>query len=216
MRFSGFTGEWRGRVIGAFYEDSLTGGKVYIEYPDGRLRPLAAERWLHPMDGDESIIARCQGPTLDVGSGPGRLTLALTRLGIPVLGIDISTFAVRLTRSSGGLALCRSVFEPLPGPGQWAEALLADGNIGIGGDPAALLRRLRELVRPGGAVLAELGPPGVASEVERVRLRQNGRAEDWFAWATISVDDIGPIAGRSGFPAVERWNEAGRWFARMS
>ncbi|MCF6475295.1 SAM-dependent methyltransferase [Nonomuraea sp. MG754425] len=203
-------------MIGAFYEESLKGGNVVIEYADGRVGALRAERWLRYNEGDEHILARCGGPTLDVGSGPGRLTVALTRMGIPALGIDITPLAVELTRRAGGLALRRCVFEPLPGTGWWAEALLADGNIGIGGDPAALLRRLRELVRPGGTVIAELSPPGSRSSVHTVRLRQAGRASDWFAWATVSIDDIAALAGRSGFPATERWSAAGRWFASLS
>jgi SAM-dependent methyltransferase len=203
-------------VIGAFYEDSLKGGTVDVEYSDGRVTPLAADRWLRPIEGDESLLARCDGPTLDVGSGPGRLTVALARRGVPVLGIDVTPLAVRLTRRAGGPALCRSVFDPLPRTGGWSEALLADGNIGIGGDPVALLRRLRELVRAGGMVIAELGPPGSPSRVERVRLRRNERVADWFAWATVSVDDIGPLARRCGFPRTYHWNEARRWFAALS
>ncbi|MBE1592142.1 hypothetical protein ACFPOI_16030 [Nonomuraea angiospora] len=112
--------------------------------------------------------------------------------------------------------LRRCVFDPLPGTGRWAEALLADGNIGIGGDPAALLRRLRELVRPGGTMIAKLSPPGSQSGIHTVRPRQAGLTGDWFTWATVSIDDIAPLAGRSGFPIVERWNAAGRWFTSLS
>lgn len=203
-------------MIGAFYEDALMGGDVDVEYSDGRVRPLAAERWLRPIEGDGELLARCGGPTLDVGSGPGRLTAALARMGVPVLGIDITPLAVTLTRRAGAPALRRSVFERLPGTGRWAVALLADGNIGIGGDPDALLRRLRELVRPGGAVIAELAPPGSPSMVEWVRLRRGGQAADWFPWATVSADDIGPLARSCGFPFADQWNEAGRWFATLT
>ncbi|WP_336204013.1 class I SAM-dependent methyltransferase [Nonomuraea sp. LPB2021202275-12-8] len=203
-------------MIGAFYENSLKGESVDIEYADGRARPLSAERWLRHIEGDEHILPRCGGPTLDVGSGPGRLTVALTRTGVPVLGIDISPLAVELTRRAGGLALRRCVFEPLPGTGRWAEALLADGNIGIGGDPGALLRRLRKLLRPGGTVIAELSPPGSPSEVHTVRLRHAGHASGWFTWATVSIDDIDLLAARSGFPVAERWKAAGRWFVSLT
>ena len=60
----------------------------------------------------------------------------------------------------GALALQRDVFGYLPGTGRWATVLLADGNIGIGGDPVALLRRAQNLLRPGGAVVTEISPPG--------------------------------------------------------
>ncbi|WP_208802814.1 hypothetical protein [Microbispora triticiradicis] len=94
--------------------------------------------------------------------------------------------------------------------------LLADGNIGIGGDPDALLRRVRELLRPGGEVVAELDPPGAATRAERVWLRGEGRVTGWFAWARVSVSGIGPLARRSGFRRAEVWTEAGRWFSVLS
>ncbi|SDL82989.1 Methyltransferase domain-containing protein [Nonomuraea maritima] len=203
-------------MIGAFYEHGLRGGNVEVEYADGRVLPLAAERWLRPIEGDEEVLARCGGPTLDVGSGPGRLTAALARRGVFALGIDVTPLAVELTRRAGGLALLRCVFDPLPATGRWAEALLMDGNIGIGGDPETLLRRLRQLVRPGGWVIAEVHEPGSKSTVDMMRLRHDGRADEWFAWATVSADDIGGLAERCGFPAAERWNAAGRWFAALS
>ena len=203
-------------MIGAFYADALRGEDVDVEYADGRVFPLAAERWTRPIAGDLELLAKCDGPTLDVGSGPGRLTVALARRGVPVLGIDLTPLAVLLTRRAGGSALCGNVFDPLPGTGRWAVALLADGNIGIGGDPEALLRRLRELVRPGGSVIAELAPPGTPSRVERVRLRRGARSADWFAWATVSADDIAPLARRCGFPSADHWTEAGRWFATLT
>jgi hypothetical protein len=79
--------------------------------------------------------------------------VALGERGVPALGIDITTYAVWLARSSGALALHRDVFAPVPGAGRWARVLLADGNIGIGGDPVVLLRRAGELLRPGGLAL---------------------------------------------------------------
>ena len=203
-------------MIGPFYEDSLRGRDVDVEYADGRVRPLAAERWLRLNEGDEHVLIRCGGPTLDVGSGPGRLTVALTRRGVPALGIDVTPLAVELTRRAGGPALRRCVFGPLPGTGRWAEALLTDGNIGIGGDPVALLRRLRQLLRPAGSVIAEVSPPGSESRVDTMRLRRGGQVADWFTWATVSACDIGALAGRCGFPSVERWSAAGRWFAALS
>ena len=52
-----------------------------------------------------------------------------------MLGVDISRTAVARVRQAGASALHRSVFDPLPGQGRWGTALLADGNIGIGGLP---------------------------------------------------------------------------------
>src|SRR5580704_3810742 len=72
------------RVLGALYEDALTGlARPEIEHADGRRTPLRIDDWLHVIPGDLSILDRCQGPTLDVGSGPGRLTVALAERGVP-------------------------------------------------------------------------------------------------------------------------------------
>ncbi len=57
------------------------------------------------------------------------------------------------------------MFAPLPGEGRWGTALLADGNIGIGGDPVALLRRLREVLDPRGRIVVELAAPGTEPQL---------------------------------------------------
>jgi len=148
-------------VIGELYERALAGhARPEIEHADGSRMPLNVDCWLHDTAGDKSILDRCAGPTLDIGSGPGRLTVALAERGIPALGIDITPYAVGLARSSGALVMLRDVFDRVPGTGRWGTVLLADGNIGIGGDPAALLRRVGELLAPNGRALVELDPPG--------------------------------------------------------
>lgn len=148
-------------MIGELYERALAGAAApAVEHTDGRLTGLPAQLWSRPVPGDGTMLDRCAGPVLDVGAGPGRLTVALAERGVPALAIDVTPYAVQLARSSGALALQRDVFGRLPAAGRWATVLLADGNIGIGGDPAMLLRRAAELLRPGGAVVAELEPPG--------------------------------------------------------
>ena len=151
-------------MIGELYEHALAGrARPEIEHADGSRKPLPVEGWLHESPGDKSILDRCEGPTLDIGSGPGRLTVALAERGIPALGIDITPYAVDLARSSGALVMLRDVFDRVPGTGRWTTVLLADGNIGIGGDPAALLRRVAELLAPQGRAIVELEPPGLAA-----------------------------------------------------
>ncbi|MFF2361928.1 class I SAM-dependent methyltransferase [Streptomyces sp. NPDC058122] len=140
------------------YAEALGAGRgpLFLRRTDGWLLPLEVERWCARADAvDLQVLAYCEGSVLDVGCGPGRLVAELTARGRPSLGIDVSEAAVARTVRLGGRALHRSVFEPLPGEGRWGTALLVDGNIGIGGDPAALLRRTAELLAPGGLLIAE-------------------------------------------------------------
>jgi SAM-dependent methyltransferase len=203
-------------VIGELYEEALAGhARPVVEHKDGSSTPLQVDDWLHIRPGDCSLVDRCNGPTLDVGSGPGRLTVALAERGIPALGIDVTPYAVRLSRAAGALTLLRDVFDPVPGTGRWMTVLLADGNIGIGGDPVALLRRVTELLTPLGQALVEVQQPGSALRAEQVRLRHGAQASAWFPWAYVGVDQIAEIAKTAGLAAVETWSNAGRWFASL-
>ena len=64
--------------------------------------------------------------------------------------------AIWQTRDRGVSAILRNVFERVPAEGRWETVLLADGNLGIGGDPVRLLRRMAQLLAPGGRVVADL------------------------------------------------------------
>ena len=204
-------------MIGEFYEQALAGLMwPELEFPDGGSSPLDARRWRQLLPGDAALLDRCAGPALDVGAGPGRLTVALAERGVPALAIDVTPYAVILARSSGALALQRDVFCHVPGAGRWATILLADGNIGIGGDPAALLRRAASLLMPGGAILIELGAPGVPSRTGPVRLRTPARSGPWFPWAWVGIDQISMLTEPLGLAVSETWTDAGRWFAVLT
>ena len=181
-------------------------------------RRIDAASWCrHALPGDRGLLARCAGPTLDVGCGPGRLTLALNRRGRPALGIDISALAVRLARARGATALRRDVFEPLPGEGRWRHLLLADGNVGIGGHPVRLLRRCRELLAADGRLHVEIAPPGAGSWSGRVRISAGaGPASSVFDWAVLSADDVAATAATAALRVVTMWTEAERWFATLA
>ena len=94
----------------------------------------------------------------------------LIERGVPALGVDQSATAVGLARRSGAPALRRDVFDPLPGTGRWQTVLLADGNVGLGGDPRRVLRRSAELLRHGGRCIAEFDTVTTGVDVGWVRL----------------------------------------------
>ena len=178
-------------------------------------QPLPVHLWRREADADDlALLALCRGHTLDLGCGPGRLTAALARLGHVALGVDVVPEAVDQTRARGVAALRRDVFDRLPGEGRWHTALLADGNVVIGGDPVALLQRAGELVLADGRVVVELGGPGVPMSTAWAVLSSAGVRSAPFRWATVGVDDIADLARRAGFTTadVHRVGEQ-RWCA---
>jgi hypothetical protein len=120
-----------------------------------------------------------------------------------------------MARARGATALIRSVYERLPGEGRWTTVLLADGNVGIGGDPHRLLSRIRDLLAPAGTLLVELGGPGSHSGPMRLRLRDDLGTSEEFPWSCLAVEDIASVATAAGLEPSETWEEAGRWFAAM-
>lgn len=186
---------------------------MLAELATGERVALSVDRWqAAPGPSDEMMLAHCVGPTLDIGCGPGRLTRALADRGVLALGIDVSPVAVGLTLSRGGIALCRDVFGPIPGTGRWHTVLLADGNIGIGGDPVRLLRRIGELLAPHGSALVEIDPPGSGVRHRPVRLNGDG---DWFPWAWLGADAVADTAREAGMRAKWLAEDGGRWFAEL-
>jgi SAM-dependent methyltransferase len=199
------------------FEDALRGLPCSLAHDDGSRTLLPVDRWQAPPGAaDEALLLRrCTGPTVDVGCGPGRLVAALSVRGVVALGIDISPLAVALTRGRGAMALHRDVHDRLPGEGRWCHALLADGNIGIGGDPARLLRRVGELVRRGGTVLAELEPPGSGIRYGSARLVHHDTAGPSFPWCRVSADAATTVANAADLRLLGVAHHSGRWAALL-
>lgn len=178
---------------------------------------LPTHLWTRPADDcDLAMVELCVGPTLDIGCGPGRMTEALGAAGHITVGIDVVDAAVVLTRQRGASAVRRDVFERVPGEGRWHSALLADGNIGIGGNPVALLQRVRELLVPGGRVVVEIAPPGIGQVRGWAVLETADQRSRPFRWATLGVDDVVRTAANAGFPVHTIHRLGDRWAAVLS
>jgi SAM-dependent methyltransferase len=193
-------------VLGQLYERALTGERCWLRHDDGRIHLLPVRSWLggHGADSvfDAAIVALCDGPTIDLACGPGRLVADLIQRGIPALGVDQSETAVRLARRSGAPALLRDVFAPLPGTGRWQTVLLADGNVGLAGDPLRILQRARELLAAGGQCVAEFDPGTVGVRAHSVRLETSQGVGPWFKWASVGVDCAAALAEEVGLALV--------------
>ncbi|SIR82055.1 class I SAM-dependent methyltransferase [Micromonospora avicenniae] len=189
---------------------------------DGVRHRLPVRRWHGPAEpATAEVVARCAGPTLDLGCGPGRLTVALARAGVTAVGVDISAYAVAAARASGAVALHGDLFEPLPAEGRWAHAVLLDGNIGIGGDPVALLARCRALLDAGGTVLVELEAPGPGLWQGQVRVAAPHRPGlttlgPAFRWARLDTRAVHQVAARAGLAVRDVFRHGRRWFGELT
>lgn len=200
------------------YTDALRTGRgpLYLRRTDGWLLPLEVERWCAAADAaDHEVLRRSQGAVLDVGCGPGRLVAALAAQGRRVLGIDVSEAAVAHTVRLGGQALRRSVFDPVPGEGRWDTALLLDGNIGIGGDPRALLHRMSQLLAPGGMLIAETAVVDVDEQVQVRVADGRGATGTPFPWARLGTPALLRYARAAGWRPDGQWAAGGRSFLAL-
>jgi glycosyltransferase A (GT-A) superfamily protein (DUF2064 family)/SAM-dependent methyltransferase len=187
---------------------------IILRCDSGAVFPLDVAKYAAAPDAtDRSILDRCTGPTLDIGCGPGRLAAELARRGVPSLGVDVTPVALLIARAAGAIALCRSVFDRLPGEGRWPHALLIDGNIGIGGDPAALLSRIKALLLPRGGELLVETAIGDLDERHELRFGDQGAP---VPWASVGSRALIAIAEPLGYRVAANWETAGRSFAVLA
>lgn len=183
---------------------------------DGRVLDLPAHRWFAEAGAAEQrALDHVVGPALDVGCGPGRHLVALAQRQVFALGIDISAVMLDVARDRGVNVLERSVFDRIPGTRRWRSALLLDGNVGIGGDPTALLLRLRELLCADGRLIVEIEPHEPRDRVEVVRAETPAAVGPWFRWTTVGRHRLGAIAAGVGYEVVDWWDADSRCFARL-
>jgi SAM-dependent methyltransferase len=200
------------------YADALTGGRqLVVRHQDGHEQEHDVARWTAEADPiDCRLLDRCTGPTVDLGCGPGRLAAELALRGVPALGVDVSLPAVEMARERGAAAIVRDLFAPLPGEGRWEHALLADGNIGIGGDPERLLGRVGRLLGPGGVALAEVSGQDVLRRGRARLIGRRGVPSRSFGWAEVGAPALQTLAVRAGWTVHELWRDGPRCFVALS
>ena len=183
-----------------------------------RVSTMHAARWSAGADAvDRSLLAGVAGPVLDIGCGPGRMIQAAIDEGLDALGVDVSPTAVGIALAAGLVVLHRSVFDDIPLEGIWGTLLLVDGNIGIGGDPDALLERCATLLAADGVLVVEVHRDPEHDLAYEGTLRDAaGHTSDAFPWAEIGVSALRRRAARFGLLQVAEWTRDGRSFARLA
>ena len=188
-----------------------------VDGVSARRSPMDFARWNALADDvDFTLLADVTGPVIDIGCGPGRMVRAAMDLGLAVLGIDVSPVAVQLGRAIGLNIIEGSVFDRVPNEGRWQTALLVDGNIGIGGDPAALLARCRRLLASGGELVVEVhDDPERDYTYTGTLVDETGAESASFPWAEIGLTRLVELAADNGLRLRQRWELDGRTFARL-
>ena len=200
----------------AGFDTALAGAPARLVRDDGVELDLAVRRWRRGAHGEDRwLLDRCAGPAIDLGCGPGRLVAALAARGVPALGVDSSRIAQRQCRRLRTPMVRRDVFGPLPGEGTWAHVLLADGNIGIGGDPLLLLRRAVRLLRPGGTVLVETDSRPDALWRGTARLHTAAGSGAPLPWACAGAEAVGRLGATLGLRRTGGYR-GGRAFVELA
>jgi SAM-dependent methyltransferase len=199
-------------------------GVLYLEeLHDDRSRSLNSSsmdfaRWNGAADRiDIALLGSVRGPVLDVGCGPARMVRAAIDMGLEALGLDVSPTAVELGRAARLPMHEGSVFDSIPGEGDWHTVLLVDGNVGIGGDVSRLLQRCAQLVAFDGEVVVEVDPDPTRDHTYTGRLVDiHGARSESFPWAEVGISGVTRRAGAAGLALRQAWSAGSRSFCRLA
>ena len=181
-------------------------------------RPVDIRRFLARADRVERrLLASTRGSVLDVGCGPGRMVAEALRVGRRALGVDVSPGSVRLVAERGLPVHLGSVFDDLPGAGSWDVVLLLDGNVGIGGDPEALLRRCADIGSPRARLVVETADQRARDRRFTAWVSTPGAGDSaGFPWAELGADALVAPAAVAGWRPVREVGRGGRSFVVLA
>ncbi len=190
------------------------GRRTSLVSTHGAVLAVPVERWFgEPSPADPRTLRLAVGPVLDIGCGPGATCSRSRRPTCRSLVSTSPTHSCGGPRRDGASVIRRSVFDDVPGAGEWMTCLLLDGNIGIGDDPVALLRRTREVYAPAVAYSLRQSRPAASPRRDDVHVQLDARRGPRFAWGSVSIDRLRTVAAAVGMPVVRCWSADGRWFA---
>jgi len=200
----------------AFGQMLLDGtGPEIIERDDGFLEAMRFN-YFAPVRAWPAVERRAlrwvRGRVLDAGVGAGRAALELQRRGRSVVGIDVSSGAVEVSRGRGVRDARLLAFEDVDDSvGRFDTVVMFGNNFGLFGSPRKaqrLLRRLRPLadriVAGSNDPYATEDPAHLAYQERnrrqgrmpgqlRLRVRYRDLIGPWFDYLIVSPDEMATI-----------------------
>jgi 2-polyprenyl-3-methyl-5-hydroxy-6-metoxy-1,4-benzoquinol methylase len=92
---------------------------------------------------------------LEIGSGDGAMLALLQRAGVQPTGVEMDGIAAEATIRNMGVPICVGVFEELSFPGGSFDAVVLVHIIEHFFDPVSIMRKVHEVLKPGGIVFLE-------------------------------------------------------------
>lgn len=183
---------------------------------------------------ERAAFSLLRGRVLDAGCGAGKHALALQEDDVPVVAIDSSAAAVRVSRARGVQDVREmSLFELRLATPVDSVALFTN-NLSLGGTPDGVVGLLQALDRAvasdGRIVLTNLDVSRTASPVDlayqqanldrhrprgqiRMRAEFHGRTGPWIDWLFLSAAELGELAAAAGWRLTEVVECAGPYAA---
>ena len=218
-------------VFGAAVRDWVSGshGSISIERDDGYLDTDTLESYFSSHDEfpdcERRALPLAKGRVLDIGVGPGRVSLHLQKLGLEPVGVDLSDGMLEIARQSGVKNVVKMSACDLRFPKAHFQTAVAFGNnFGLCGSPEgvmSMLLRLREIVSDDGVFLAESLDPMNTTMPEHVsyhelnrsrgrmpglvtmRLKYKDMVGDWFDLLLVTPAEMKLLAERTGWYVAE-------------
>lgn len=166
-RFPGFAvlkcracgGAWRSNMysagdITAMYTSEEYARNPYFSYDLARFKTAARRRHDHYLRALASVEAKIGVATLlDVGCGSGAFLHAAKERGWSVSGVELSPVLARACRQATGVEVVNASFETAPLPANAYDLVSMWDMIEHVLDPVACVRRVGQLLKPGGVAL---------------------------------------------------------------
>lgn len=146
---------------------------------------------------EKEFLENAKGRVLDLGCGPGRVSLILKKRGLEVIGVDISEGMVHISQKRDINAYKMDINKELP-VGVFDTIIMYGNGFGMPGsieNIKNLLRRLHSITSTDALIIAESNDPNrMTNQIDLEYQERNRELERYIGqrkWRTVSGDNNG-------------------------